>query len=388
MRPKVVLLGMMSKHPVAGVVWQNVHYLVGFERLGWDAYYVEAGAHQPSSMLVVDQTSGDRSDAAARFIDTVMRRFDMPDRWAFHALHSDGRCFGMTQSQLHHLYASAALIVNLHGATEPLPEHSATGRLVYLETDPGALQVELATDLQRTIDFLEPHQAFFTFAENYGRPDCGLPVSNRFDFKTTRQPVVVDFWEPYGSLDGTAYTTIGNWRQWREVSLDGEVYHWSKHLEFNKFLDLPARTGQRFELSLSRCDEQDRQLLVDHGWKVRDALSFSMDVDAYRCYIATSRGEFTVAKDQNVRLRTGWFSDRTATYLSAGRPVITQETGFSSVLPTGEGLFAFSTPEDVERALAAIDADYARHTRAAVQIAREYFSHDVVLGQLVAEVGR
>jgi hypothetical protein len=189
-------------------------------------------------------------------------------------------------------------------------------------------------------------------------------------------------------VDGTVYTTIGNWRQWREVTLAGEVYHWSKHLEFEKFLDVPARTGQQFELSLSRCDEDDRQHLRNHGWKVRDALSFSMDLDAYRCYIATSRGEFTVAKDQNVRLRTGWFSDRAATYLSAGRPVISQETGFSSVLPTGEGLFAFSTVEDVQRAFAMIDADYARHTRAAARIAREYFSHDVVLGQFVAEVGR
>jgi len=388
MRPKVVLLGMMSKHPVGGVVWQNVHYLVGFNRLGWDAYYVEAGAHQPSSMLVPDTFADDRSEAAARFIDSVMRRFDMSDRWAFHALHSDGRCFGMTQSQLKALYGSAALIVNLHGATEPLAEHSATGRLIYLETDPVKLQVELATDLQRTIDFLEPHQAFFTFAENYARPDCGLPVSSRFEFKTTRQPVVIDFWQPYGAGDGTAYTTIGNWRQWREVTLEGNVYHWSKHLEFEKFLDLPARTGRQFELALSRCSESDRQRLIQHGWHVRDALSFSMDLDAYRCCIAASRGEFTVAKDQNVRLRTGWFSDRSATYLAAGRPVITQDTGFGSAVPTGEGLFAFSNSEDVECALTAIEADYARHRRAAAQIAREFFSHEVVLGQLVSQVGQ
>ncbi len=77
---------------------------------------------------------------------------------------------------------------------------------------------------------------------------------------------------------------------------------------------------------------------------MRHALDFSTDLDAYRDYIQASRGEFTVAKDQNVRLRTGWFSDRSATYLAAGRPVITQDTGFGDVLPTGEGLFAFTTP--------------------------------------------
>ena len=73
---------------------------------------------------------------------------------------------------------------------------------------------------------------------------------------------------------------------------------------------------------------------------VRHALDFSTSLDGYRDYIRASRGEFTVAKDQNVRLRTGWFSDRSATYLASGRPVVTQDTGFGDVLPTGEALFA------------------------------------------------
>ena len=112
-----------------------------------------------------------------------------------------------------------------------------------------------------------------------------------------------------------------------------------------------------------------------------------MDVDAYRDFIAKSRGEFTVAKDQNVRLRTGWFSDRSATYLAAGRPVVTQETGFSNVLPTGEGLFGFSTMEEILAALEEIDADYPRHCRAAKEIARNYFNYDVVLRRLLEDIG-
>jgi hypothetical protein len=112
-----------------------------------------------------------------------------------------------------------------------------------------------------------------------------------------------------------------------------------------------------------------------------------MDLDAYRDYVAGSRGEFTVAKDQNVRLRSGWFSDRTATYLAARRPVVTQDTAFGNVLPTGEGLFAFSTPDEAADAIETINADYARHRRGALRVARDYFSHDVVLGQLLREVG-
>jgi hypothetical protein len=154
-----------------------------------------------------------------------------------------------------------------------------------------------------------------------------------------------------------------------------------------KFLDLPARTGQEFELALSSYDEPDKQLLESKGWKLRPAGEFSDDFDRYRSYVAGSRAEFTVAKDQNIRFRTGWFSDRSATYLAAGRPVITQETGFSRILPTGTGLFAFSTIEEIIEAVQQINSDYETHCQAAFDIAREYFSHDVVLKRLLADAG-
>jgi hypothetical protein len=388
---KLVILGIMTRHPVAGVIWQTLHYLEGFRRLGFDVYYVEAGAHQPSSLLVSHQNGDqDRSEAAAAFLDRVLGRLGMGDRWAFHALHSDGRCHGMSEGALHALYDSAELLINLSGATLPRPEHVATGRLVYLETDPVWMQIELHQGLTETVDFLNLHRAFFTFGENYGREPCTLPVDPRFRFHPTRQPVVLDFWDDEAVSPGPAFTTVGNWKQkWRDVEYRGEVYRWSKHHEFLKFLDLPARTGEGFELALSPrgCDEKDRRMLQEAGWSVRNALDFSTDPDAYRAYIQGSRGEFTVAKDQNVRFRTGWFSDRSATYLAAGRPVVTQDTGFGEVLSTGEGLFAFQTIEDVEAALDSIGSDYPRHSRAARAVAQEYFRHDTVLPRLLQEAG-
>jgi hypothetical protein len=164
------------------------------------------------------------------------------------------------------------------------------------------------------------------------------------------------------------------------------VYEWSKHHEFLKFLDVPCETGQAFELAMNRYGE-DRGLLERHGWQVRDALAFSTDIDAYRDYVAHSRGEFTVAKDQNIRLRTGWFSDRSATYLAAGRPVITQETGFGNILPTGKGLFAFTTMEEIGEAVEQINRSYVCQCRAAREIARAYFSYDVVLPRLLNDIG-
>jgi len=384
--PKVVLLGMMTKMPVAGVAWQNLHYLLGFERLGCETYYVETHARTPS--MLMSRADDDSSALAAEFIAALMRRFGMADRWAFRALHDDGRCFGMSEAELERLYGSADLLINLHGGTQPYPELAATGRLVYLETDPVQLQLELQHGLQETIDFLEPHSAFFSFAENWGNPDCRLPRSERFEFLTTRQPVVLDLWPDRSPQPANVFTTIGNWRQdWRDVTFEGERYTWSKHQEFLKHLDLPQRSGQAFELALSSCEPPERQMLREHGWRVRDGLEVSRGIDRYRDYLGASRGEFTVAKEQNVRLRTGWFSDRSATYLASGRPVITQETGFGNVLPSGAGLFGFESPDDALAAVEEIDADYSRHASAAREIAREYFSHEVVLGKLLDDLG-
>jgi hypothetical protein len=249
-------------------------------------------------------------------------------------------------------------------------------------------QIDLDNNVQQTIDFLEPHCAFFTFAENYDSPDCELPVSERFDFRPTRQPVVVDLWQPYAKGAGRAFSTIGSWRQLeREIEFRGETYHWSKHYEFMKVLDLPGRTKQAFELALNRYDEADKRLLESNGWSVRDALGVSINPDIYRRYIAGSRGEFTVAKDQNVRLRTGWFSDRSATYLESGRPVIAQETGFSRFLHTGAGLFAFETIDEVLESIEELNGDDDRHARAARDLAEEYFDSKRVLERLLDRLG-
>ncbi|MCW3050008.1 MAG: hypothetical protein JWO74_4292 [Solirubrobacterales bacterium] len=380
---RVVVLGMMTKMPVPGVVWQTLHYLEGLRRLGCDVWYVETHGRTPSMFMRHEHDDG--SARAAAFIETTLGRFGFGDRWAFHALHHDGRCFGRSHRELEALYASAALILNLHGGTMPLPELVATDRLVYLETDPVQLQVELHDNRPETVEFLASHRAFFTFAENLGAPDCRLPMDARFAFRPTRQPVVLDWWERRAGR-GEAFTTIGNWRQqWREVRFLGETYHWSKHLEWDQFMDLPARTGAAFELALSGYDDEDRAGLEDRGWGVRPAMDMSLD--DYRDFVCGSAAEMTVAKDQNIRLRTGWFSDRSATYLAAGRPVITQDTAFGCALPTGDGLFAVSSVDEAAEAVQRIAAEPERHERAARAIAREHFSHEAVLRPLLAHVG-
>jgi hypothetical protein len=127
--------------------------------------------------------------------------------------------------------------------------------------------------------------------------------------------------------------------------------------------------------------------ITANGWRVIDPRAISSSMTAYAEFIAGSRGEFTVAKDIYVRPNSGWFSDRSTCYLAAGRPVVTMRTGFSKFYPVGEGLFEFSTMDEVLGALEAINADYPRHSRAARAVAAEYFAADRVVSRLMNESG-
>jgi hypothetical protein len=383
-RPSIVLLGSMSAMPVGGVIWQTLQYIVGFQRIGYDVYYVETHGRYPRT---VDARPGqDGIVPVVELISSAMARVNMTGRWCYVASHDGERYYGMTKEELDLRYSEAEAIINLHGGTVPRPEHTRTGRLVYLETDPVQIQVSVAARNQVDVDFLALHNAFFSYGENYGAADCRVPQSERFNFMPTRQPVVLEYW-PFARHASRPFTTVGNWSQHQDITLDGETYTWSKRVEFMKFIDLPRLTVEKFELALSQCGPEDVALLRDRGWGVSDALEFSYDPDAYRDYIAGSRAEFTVAKDQNVRLRSGWFSDRSATYLALGRPVVTQDTGFGNSLPTGAGLFPFTTMDEAIDAIKLISTDYERQRRAARRIAEEWFDSDVVLGQLLRDLG-
>jgi hypothetical protein len=211
-------------------------------------------------------------------------------------------------------------------------------------------------------------------------------------YQKTRQPIDLDLWPMTYDANAPYFTTIGNYRQEDEdgndISYNSQTYHWSKHHEWEKFIDLPSRTSQRFELALNVGDSGDRGALESNGWRVISPIEMSLHVfDRYPAYIRASRAEFTVAKDQNVRLRSGWFSERDACYLASGKPVIAQDTGFGSVLPTGEGLFAFSTMDEALASIEAVNGDYRRHCQAARGVARDYFEASAVAKRLLIDIG-
>ena len=383
-RPKViVVLGIMGCMPVAGtgVAWNTIQHLVGLRRLGYDVYYVEATGVWPFNATTDDCTF------PVTYISTLLSHFGFQDKWAYVATHSDGRCYGLSELQVKALYARADAILNLFGGTVLREEHMGCPIRIYLETDPVVHQIRIANGEQKYIDLVGAHTALFSWGENYGAPDCGVPITH-FTYRRTRPPVVLDYWETPCDPAARRFTTVAHWDQSvKDLEYNGERYSWSKHSEFLKVLQLPRHTTQEFALALAIDDPAAVRLLENHGWSVEDAYEASRTLASYREYVWRSRGEFTVAKDMNVRLRSGWFSERSACYLAAGKPVITQETGFSKFLPTGLGLFAFRSLADIPPAVEAINRDYQKHSHAAKDIAAEYFDAEKGLRQLTSEAG-
>ena len=387
---RIVLLGAAAQMPFAGVWWQVRQYLEGFRRLGHDVHYVEDTGnwpYDPERETVTDDASG-----AVQRLGLLMNDAGFTGRWAFVNPARKGEVWGLSARRLAEVMADCEVLVNLSGATVLGESHRAVPVRIYLETDPVTPQLEIALGRRATIEFLAAHTHHFTFGERIGTPGCPVPVE-RFRYLPTRQPVVLDLWPPPPWFPqppprGLRFTTIANWEQHhKDIVFAGNTYTWSKSVEFMKLLEVPGRVPVRIELALALDDAETIDLLRRSGFEVKPAMPLSRDPDTYRDFITRSGGEFTAAKDQNVRMRSGWFSDRTATYLATGRPAVVQDTGFEDVLPTGEGLLSFHSAQEAIDGLERVAGDYVRHSRAARELAGTHFRAETVLGRLLRAVG-
>jgi len=384
---KLVVLGMMGRCPFGGQTWLYINWLRGLQALGHDVVYVEDDAtwpYDPRQNSMVDDPS-----YAAAYLERVTREIGLHGKWAYRPLYRGAEeCHGMTAADLRQLYRDCDALLNVCGATVLNDDHRAARLKVYVETDPVTNQLEIANGKQKTLQVFRDHDLIVTYGEHYGQPGCGVPVEG-FRYLKTRQPIDVGLWPMSFDPQARSYTTVGNFRQrGQDVEWEGETYHWSKHHEFLKFLELPRRRpAASFELCLNVDDAADRRLLLDHGWQLQSPLEMSLDPWGYQEFFRRSRAEWTVAKDQNVRLQSGWFSERDASYLSTGKPVIAQSTGFEHYLPTGEGLFAFRTMDEILAAVDAIESDYARACRAARAIAEEHLEATRVCRKFLADIG-
>src|SRR5256886_8995079 len=339
-RKRIVVMGFMGSMPIAGVIWQHIHYIVGLQRLGHDVYYVEDSARIPYNPETFEVTT--EFDYTAGLLNRLAREFEFRNRWAFCARYLPGNpTAGLRLKRIRQLYREADAILNICGAQEFNDDLLVSDRILYIESDPGVEQIKIDKGVKSTIQYLGRHHALFTFGENIGTKSFPVPTHG-LKWLPTRQPIVTDLWRTRRSPPASAiFTSVANWSTsgLKDIIWRGEKYLWSKSREFIRFVNAPKAAGETFELATDIKDEKARRKFSKAGWRFRSPHDLSVNYWDYRDYIRGSKAEFTVAKDQYVRLNTGWFSDRSACYLAAGRPVITQETGFTKIYGQQGGLF-------------------------------------------------
>jgi hypothetical protein len=382
-RGKVIVLHFVGQMPLAGIAWQAMHYVLGLERLGYEAWYIEDGGanpYDPRANSVVMEC-----DYNVGYVRNMMEAHGLGNRWAYWDAINDVY-HGLSRERVRALYREADALINLCGATRLREEHMACPVRIMIDTDPVYEQIKYAKADPAARDYLDAHTHFFTYGENIGAADCPVPLSG-IPWRGTRPPVIPDLW-PAAASQPECFTTIATWEnKGKNIEFEGASYVWSKHVNFLRFLDVPKRSGQCFMMAMLPPDAAVEAEVTRQGWRLTDPRPVSAGMAVYADFIRGSRGEFTVAKDIYVRPNSGWFSDRSVCYLAAGRPVVTMQTGFSKFYPVGAGLFGFSTMDEVLAALDAIAGDYAAHSKAARELAMEYFASDRVVSRLLAEAG-
>ena len=377
----ILFAGMIAADPnQGGATWAVLQYLLGFRQLGHEVIFVEP---IKASALRANGSSFESSENARYFQETI-REFGL-DQQAALLLTETHKTVGLTYKELRPKAARADVLFNVSGMLEDEALFSSIPCRVYLDLDPAfnqLWQVVCGIDMR-----LSNHTHFVSVGQAIGRPDCAVPTCD-LDWLTTLPPVVLEYWPMTAAVFHDALTTVGNWRGYGSIEHGGLHYGQKAH-SLRKFFELPKMTTEKLALALAiHPDEKsDVEALRENDWELLDPLECAGSPSRYRCFIQGSKAEFGIAKSGYVVSRCGWFSDRSACYLASGRPVLAQETGFSQFLPTGNGLFSFATMDGIIYAIEEMNRDYARHRKAARELAERHFDSAKVLTRLLDKVG-
>jgi hypothetical protein len=361
----------VSPHNVAsypeggGHFWVYMQYVQGLRDIGCDVWWMEEF-----------RTSGDSSMDAARIAGfrEWVDRYGLSERLILYT--ASGEFLNLSRERAREIFRTTDLLLNFHQRIEAwvLEEFRRTA---LVDIDPGLLQYWITTGLLS----IHAHDLYFTTGETVGRPgaafpDCGLT------WIPIRPPVSLDFWHGVPAAADAPFTTVSSWWGHEWVVDGGEIIDNNKRAAFLRFAELPRRTRVPLELALmldreSESDDADREFLIERGWGVRHSSEAAGTPQTYQKYIQRSRGEFSCAKPSCMMFRNAWISDRTLCYLATGRPAVVEDTGPSRLLPNGLGLFRFSTLEEAAADLDEVVADYAKHARAARELAELFDARSV-----------
>ncbi len=384
---KIVVTGLIGTYPLGGVAWDYLQFVKGFVALGCDVTYLEDTGQWMYDPVAMTFTDDGASNAA--YLERVLARVPGMER-SFGFRDARGALFGLSEAELSARCRGADLFLNVSDSAWLRDAYRGARVTACYDSDPLYTQAAwLAADAGdrsegRAPGWYRSYDRFFTMAENIDDPSCGVPRCG-LDWITTRQPITLDDWPVAFTPQARAFTTVMSWKTKPALPVVGGRVFGGKDVEFRRFQSLPGRTPAKLEIAVSGPAPRDE--IRAAGWAVVDAGERSTTLEIYRDYIAGSRGEWSIAKEAYAASESGWFSCRSACYLAMGKPVVVQDTGFSRIYPTAEGLLAFRDLEGAASALAAIERDYRHHCEAARALAERFFRAETVLEKLLRDAG-
>jgi hypothetical protein len=378
-RLRIIATGLIAQYPLGGVTWDYLQYLLGLRHLGHDVYYLEDTGHWPYNP--VDGGISKDCEFNAAYLSEVMARFGLSDKWAYH-FPWKSQWFGLSDKERVGVLESADLLINVSGTLARPVDYRKIPKMAYVDSDPVFTQVKIARGQKDFRKMIDVHDVHFSFGEAFSE---AVPVTGHH-WHSTRQPIVLSEWN-HALPRREVFTTVMNWTSHNDVVYNGQTYG-QKNVEFNGFIELPSRVAPivlEIASNIGKTRRIPTDMLAHKGWRIVDPKVVCPDFDSYRTYIESSKAEWSVAKNGYVLGQSGWFSCRSACYLAASRPVVVQDTGFSSILPVGEGILPFRNIEEAADAIQEVEANYSRHAKAAREIAEVYFDSDKVLTKLIDE---
>lgn len=373
---RVVVAGALANKPGnAGEAWVRTNWVRGLLRLGLDVRFVE----------VLSPTAwGAAAPGCIEWSAGMLERFDLVERSVLLDGDADGPALlAGDRRTFADVLAGADLLVNISGHLGAGPLLDACARRAYVDLDPGYTQIWHAQGADVGVSL---HDVHFSVGLNLGGAGCTIPL-NGTRWLPVLPPVLLDEWTPAPGTELDRFTTVASWRGGYGVLEHDGTRYGSKAHQFRALASLPTLVGVPLEIALDihPDDGADQRLLVEGGWRLVDPQAAAGDPDRYRDYLRGSGAELSVAQGAYVATRSGWFSDRTAHYLAAGRPALVQDTG--SPLPPHAGVLGFSSMGDAARRAAQLGATYEGRRAAARSWAEQHLDAGVVLARLLEQAG-
>jgi hypothetical protein len=367
----ILFAGTIGRSGMGGQAWASLQYLIGLRSLGHEVYYLEDCGE---SSWVYNWGKGEWTtelEYPATYVRDCLAAFGFQERWAYRT--NEG-CIGLPLDQLLEICAKADLLVM---RAVPLwvwrTEYDLPHRRVFIDVDPGFTQISIANGDKGLTEGIARCERRFTLGQRIGAADCPIPTVGGPWLKTV-PPIALAEW-PFAKVEAAHFTSIMRWQGFREATYNGVSYG-QRDKEFPNFLNLPQLVPQKFCIAQMGAEPK---LLESHGWEVAPGEVISQTPASYREFIQRSRAEFSVPKNGYVKMRGGWFSDRSVCYLASGRPVLIADTGLADWLPVGEGLVTFGDLDEAVAGVRTINGDYQRHRSAARALAEKHFAAEQVL---------